>query len=127
MIPASRSYEIHILGIARPQKITLSDGTAVQWDYNVEKREAIIRLQGRNLQRASIQIQTESPDIAGLETLPEIFRILNRAQLPYAMKAAVFDACENTDDPARLLLKLHELELPESLAGAVIELIIAGH
>ena len=43
------------------------------------------------------------------------------------MKAAVFDACENTGDPARLLGKLHEMELPEFMAGAVIELIIAGH
>lgn len=127
VIPAGRGYEIHILGIDRPQKITRPDGAAVQWDYSGEKREAIIRLQGRSLRRASIQIQTESADIAGLETLPEIFRILNRAQLPYAMKAAVFNACENTDDPARLLGKLHELELPESLAGAVIELVIAGH
>ena len=127
VIPAGRSYEIHILGIARPQKITPADGTAAQWDYNVEKREAVIWLQGRNSRQASIQIQTESSDIAGLETLPEIFRILNRAQLPYAMKAAVFDACENTGDPARLLGKLHEMELPGSLAGAVIELVTAGH
>ena len=127
VVPAGRSYEIHVLGTARPQEITLSDGAAVRWEYSEEKREAVVWLQGRSLRQAVIQIQTEPSDIAGLETLPEIFRILNRAQLPYSMKAAVFDAWENTDDPAQLLGKLYELKLPESLAGAVIELIIAGH
>ena len=52
--------------------------------------------------------------------------VLNRAQLPYNLKEAVFNTIAAEPDPARLMGKLVAMQLSPNLLDALTEQITAG-
>ncbi len=125
VIPAERSYEIHISGIAGPRNITADGGSLPAQRYDEAKKELTVFVRGGISPLVRIRIETGTEEIAHFEKKPVVYSILHKAQLPYALKTAVYEAGFDAADPARLLGKLYEIGLPESLMGAMVEQVIA--
>lgn len=127
IIPADRGYEVHIKGTDIPLHIALSDGIAFEQSYDAKKKELTVSFSAGNCRSIRMEIETSTADIAAPEKKQIIYNILHKTQLPYAMKTEVYEAVLEEGDPVRLLGKLHEIELPPTLEGALVEQVIAQH
>lgn len=123
VIPADRSYRVRLLGMEQPLSVKLSDGADFAQSYDPEKKELTVTFcPGGD---ARLEMETATGEIANRSSLPMVYPLLHRAQLPYDTKTEVYETMQKEKEPARLLGKLHEMHLTESLLGALTEQIIS--
>lgn len=125
VIPEGRYYAFHLHGVECPEKIAVSGGTLLEQHYDSEKKVLTIGVGGCRTQ-AEIQAAMTA-GIAEQNRNAAIYEMLNKAQIPYKTKAEIFDTVTKECDPVRLLGKLYEMNIKDSVAGAVIEQIVAGY
>ena len=124
VIPEGRSYALHLHAIERPEQITVRGGMVLNQSYDAEMKELTVWISGESTQ---LEIRVEAgTGIAERNRNAVIYDILHKAQIPYKTKTEVFEAVTEEQDSARLLGKLYEMNLTESLAGAIIEQITAN-
>lgn len=125
VIPANRCYECCIHGIAEPAAVSAGDCEIREQRYDREKKVLTVTVSG-NASAFVLTLNTPDQRIMEPDRKDAIYRLLHRAQLPYKMKTEVFEAVTGEENSARLLGKLYEMELPESLLGALVERITAN-
>ena len=54
-----------------------------------------------------------------------VFAVLDRAQMAFEVKVAVYDAVRAAPDPGAAVITLQAMELPGHLLGAVSEILLA--
>ena len=123
VIPAGRRYALHFHCAARPVSVTAHGARVTEQHYDDEKKVLTLRLCDADLD-ARIGLETAG-SIAVPDRKASIYHMLQKAQLPYQMKTEVFDAVQWEPDPVRLLSRLYQMKLPESLMGALVEQICA--
>ena len=127
VIPGDRSYTVRLLGMEEPRQVTMSNGIRFQQEYDEGKKMLTVTFRPGNASEVRLTVETETGTIREADSTERIYGILHRAQLPYSMKTAVYDAVLGETDPVRLLGKLQEMDLPRSLLGAMVEQITAAH
>ena len=124
VIPENRCYDVCLRGVQRPSSVTLDDSDT-QWCYDEEKKELRVSVSGENRRAFHIRIEVQDATIAAPDKKQAVYRILHRAQIPYLVKTAVFDAVCGEPSVARILGRLHEINMPESLTGAMLEQVLS--
>ncbi len=96
------------------------------WDYDREKKQ--LTFQGIHCGTGGFQILACQQDaaIAAPDRNQVIYDFLHRAQVEYELKTEVYEAVCSEKTVARILGKLMQIEMPESLRNAVLEQILAG-
>ena len=117
LLPPGRSCSVELYGAAdiAPDSCTCGFASA----YDAERR--VLRL---TLQEASARMEwkhfsgPEAPDRQEL-----IRKLLLPARISYDLKWQILDIVRKQEDPAGLMAELYPLPLPDSLRGAILELL----
>ena len=119
LLPANRRYTVELNSVANTRP-DCCDGDYTS-AYDEERRTLKIMPQ-----KASCCLKWNSfpePEMPDKEAL--IGEILQKAQIPYDLKAEVLHTVRKHPDPAVLMAELHIMPLPKALLGAVLEILTA--
>ncbi len=119
--PPDRTWKLRILGLPAPRKITLSGGTLLSSSYEKETCACRVDLTGEDLTAFQVEIDLDDTAIPRQDPGPEIFRLLQRAQISYLQKDRIWALVQKEREPARLLAALEELDLQPSVLSALTE------
>ena len=123
IIPENRVTHLVLRGMAEPVKVLVNGGEA-QWQYDPEKKEVRLSVAcGTGGFEVCAELQEAA--ITQPDRTAAIYQILLHAQIPFGTKTEVYEAVCREKNVARLLGKLQEITMPESLLGAVLEQILA--
>ena len=125
VVPADRTYRLRLLGVEKPVSLSLSDGTEFTQSYEEARKELTITICPKGDQ-VCLTLEEGTCAIADGDKLGTVYNILHKAQLPYEMKTLVYETMCREENPARLLGKLSEMNLPNALLGALTEQIISN-
>lgn len=127
IIPSERIYEIHLHGVMQPLQVEFADeaNKAYTSSYNSDKKEFVLKFAGGTKPEAVVRIQLQSNKIAAPDKKEMIYNILHRAQIEYDIKEAVYKEVQQEEDLLRLVGKIQQMKLENTLTGAVIEHIVA--
>lgn len=125
VIPDNRNYHFRVRGIQEPDNV-LMDGVKVEWDYDIEKRELYIPVNVASTE-FMIDIMTKDGAMVGPDKTDVIYGILSHAQIAYTTKTEIYETVCKEKNMVRLLGKLHEMKMPLSLLGAMLEQIVAQY
>ena len=125
VVPADRSYRLRLLGAERPVSVSLSDGTEFTQSYDETRKELTITICPKG-DEVQLVLEGTTAAIADGDKLGIVYGLLHKAQLPYEMKTVVYETMCREENPARLLGKLSEMDLPKALLGAMTEQIISS-
>ncbi len=124
IIPEDRVYTVVFRGVN--QSVSGNVHPVVDsWNYDGEKKQ--LTFQGIRCGTRGFQIlmRQENAAIAAPDRNNAIYHILQRAQVEYEVKTQVFEAVCQEKTTARILGRLLQIQMPESLKEAVLELILA--
>lgn len=127
VIPKNRTYDIHVKGIEEPERVVFKSNDAIEYtqQYDSRKKEIRICFCGGNEREIVIQIQTQNGQIIGQDRDEAIYKLLQRAQISYDVKEAVFGEVCREKNNTRLCGKLKQMHIKDELEGAIVEQIIA--
>lgn len=121
VIPEGREVSVYLRGILRPTQV-LADGNLCDWEYQEAERMLCVRLSpGRK--GFALSIQSPGGETVTKDRSEAIFRLLNRAQIPYSTKTAAWALIEQDPKPEKLLERLKEIGLNDGLSGGILELL----
>ena len=125
VIPENRVCHLVFRGMAEPAEVRIN-GEAAAWRYDAQKREVhVSTVCGRG--GFELTLEQTGTGIAEPEKKAVIYGILHRAQVSYVGKSKVYEAVCQESNGVRLLGRLREIDMPESLLGAVMEQIMAEY
>ena len=122
LIPANRRYTLELNGAADVPPDSCSCGYTAE--YHPEIRALRLRLDAEAETGTEIRWDGEisPPALDRTETLEAMLR---RARIEFDLKEKIMRIANQVSDPAALLAEIHPAGLPESLYGAVLELMSA--
>jgi len=126
VIPENRSYTLRFVGVQEAKQVGITGGKLTDWSYDDQQKVLTVRIRECHGDFC-VTMVLEDGAIAQTDKLPEIYQILNRAQLPYNLKEDVFNTVKETRDPVRLLGRLNAMKLPQALMDALTEQITAAY
>ena len=117
LLPAGRCFSLEICGVS--DILPDLSGCGYASSYDAERRILRLELRAPSCRLAwSAFPEAPAPDRTRL-----IREILERAQIAYDLKIAVFSAVRKHPDPAELAAELHGMSLSASLFGAILEIL----
>jgi alpha-glucosidase (family GH31 glycosyl hydrolase) len=127
----STTVELHVYPGADGDFTLVEDADDQRWartriTYDDSKQEVTVHdVQGEAStlpegRRYDVRVHESTEDLEG-----RVFAILDRAQLPFQLKASVYDVVGSEASPAAKALALQGLDLSEALLGAVSEVVLA--
>ena len=123
LIPEQRTYQITVFGIREPETVQIEGAAEIQWLYREREKALYMEISGRSICRFEVSIGLADHEIAGQDKHAQIFTILQRAQIEYALKDRIYDTVTRGRTTAGVLAALTEMGVEESLYGAVVELL----
>lgn len=129
VIPKDREYHICMKGVGKvtdvkPQSDTMPEYTH---SYEQEKHELHICFRGGNEKQFTIHVQTEGECSVAYDSRNTIYKLLHRAQIEYQVKSMIYDEVCREQSVARLIGKLNQIKMNDTIAGAVMEQILADY
>ena len=122
--PEDREYQVTIFGVYNPDDVWLEGRDQVQWQYNGDDKTITVRINGQP-EGFVLHVAFSDSRIACQEKLPQIYEILQRAQIEYATKDRVYDTIAWGRNIGAVLAELTRMELEPSLLGAIAEILTA--
>ncbi len=123
VIPEDRICHLVFRGVHEPEAVTVN-GEAVSYGYDGESKCLSVSVpSGQKGFRICVELTGDGMVAPDRNTA--IYRILHRAQVSYEAKTQVYDAVCQEKTTARILGRLLQIEMPESLKEAVLELVLA--
>lgn len=127
VIPENREYHICIRGIGEVSDVILQAQKPIEYThhYEREKGELHIRFGGGGECRFDLRILTAGRHSAVCGYRQSIYELLQRARIAYQVKSAVYDEVCGEQNAMRLFGKLNQLNINDTLLGAIMEVLIA--
>lgn len=122
--PEDREYQVTIFGVYNPDDVWLEGGDQVQWQYNGDEKTITVRINGQP-EGFVLHVAFSDSRIACQEKLPQIYEILQRAQIAYGTKDRVYDTIAWGRNIGAVLAELTRMDLEPSLLGAIAEILTA--
>ena len=123
VIPENRRCHLVFRGMEQPTAVSLN-GMEANWCYDADKKEVHVTADcGMQGFRIGLELADASP--VDPDRKKVIYNILHRAQVVYAVKSEIYEAVCQEKDVARVIGRLHEIQMPEPLQKAVLEQILA--
>ena len=122
--PEDREYQVTIFGVYNPDAVWLEGRDQVQWQYNEDEKTITVRINGQP-EGFVLHVAFSDSRIACQEKLPQIYEILQRAQIEYGTKDRVYDTIAWGRNIGAVLAELTRMELEPSLLGAIAEILTA--
>ena len=126
VIPENRRYTFRFVGVSDVRQVAITGGKLTDWAYDSEKKCLTVQ-SGDCAKEFCLTLTLETAAIAETDKVPAVYRILNRAQLPYNLKEEVFNTICREPDSTRLLGKLNAMKLSQALNDALTEQITAAY
>ena len=123
VIPAKRTYQITVFGIREPENICVQGDIEANWTYEPLEAALHIEVAGQSVRRYEIQIGLADMEITGRDKHPQIFNVLQHAQIEYELKDWVYNTVIKGRNSAGILASLSEKKLEQPLYGAIAELL----
>lgn len=132
VVPAKRSYILKFAGFVDPGDDTGGvevrlNGRRVPFEKRYYEEPHAIELKIRDVDTAgdmTVRIKTGGK-IAENDIQKQIFHLLNKAQIEFDLKSAVFREIKRYPEKSRLLGVLQAMDLENNLLGALFEIITA--
>ena len=122
LIPPDRQYTVEVSGIGSRWPDSCTCGYTARYD---EKRRALIlTLEAGALEGASL-CWNEMPAAPALPWKERLQDMLLPAGMDVDMKGRIMEAAGRIDDPTTFLAEIYTLRCPETLFGAILELLSA--
>ena len=119
LLPANRRYAVELNGVADRAPDAADCGYAAAYDG--ERRALRLKMEA-----ASCCLRWESfPEPPAPDFACRLQELLQRAQIAYDLKNEIVHTARSYPDPVHFLAALHMMQVPDSLTGAVLELLSA--
>lgn len=119
VVPSVRSYRVVLVGVARPSELT------TPFSYDEGLGAVTVDLAEVATDTGFILQFGANPRPAAPSTMRRIFELLERAQIEYQVKDALWAALLATESPVDRVIAVDGLNLDEKLRAAVMELLLA--
>ena len=116
VIPENRQYTLRLRGVSCPVSVS-----AEGWSYDEQSRELTVAVSGKTFE---LELELADAGIVAPDRNETIYRILHKAQISYDLKTAVYGAVTRSEDIARILGNLYQMQLDSNLMGAMVEQLI---
>ena len=121
VIPQERICHLVFRGVGKPTQVKVN-GEEAQWWYEEETKQLLLSVFGTEFR---VELELEDAEVHGPDKTAVIYELLQRAQIPFLTKTAIYEAVSRQENPARILGRLQEIDVSEALLGAVTEQILA--
>jgi len=122
LIPAGRRYMIEINGIGN----ALPDSCSCEYSARYDDSRRALTLTMESDMHQGVQLEWHRvPSALALDWKARLQAILLPAQIDFDLKGLVMEAARRNGNPVCFLAQLHTLKLPDSLNGAILELLSA--
>lgn len=127
IIPAEREYHICVEGVGEVSDVKVCAEEPIKFtqSYDQKKSELTICFCGGENHQFTLQIQTQSQPSAVYNNRKAVFELLQRAQIEYQLKSTLYDEVCREQNIVRLLGKLNQIKISDTIAGAIIEQMIS--
>lgn len=129
-VPEERSCTVVFVGVKKGCRVSaLSENAAVPFESGYDEGTSRYAVRVDHVPgNAGFQIVLHGSALASNPWQARLFEFLNRAQIPFWKKDAIYDCCvrglEQGNDMAPVLGRLQTMDLPRDLLGAVYEILI---
>lgn len=123
VIPEHRVYQITVFGIREPESVCAKGDTKTEWTYRPQEAALYIEVTGQSIRRFEVRIDFAAQEVVGRDRHTQIAAVLQRAQIEYELKDAIFGIVTRGRSAAGILASLAELGVERPLYGAIAELL----
>ena len=103
--------------------VRVQGGSEFQWTYDSQKKALHVEAGGRSVRQFEVRIVLADQSVMEQDKEPQLFTLLQRAQIEYWLKDRVYNAVTHGRDTAATLSELTEMQVGPALYGAVMELL----
>jgi len=123
LIPENRAYQVTVFGIREPKAVQVQGAAEVQWTYTGQEKALRIAVSGRSVRQFEVRVSLVNQEIAAQDKYPQIFTMLQNAQIEYMLKDRIYDIVTRGRDAANILAALTEMQVEPALYGAITEIL----